>query len=189
MMITNRFGNSFLFVCFSLIVAAVTALALVRQESPKLNNLAEGDLKDLVIKFERTGCYGNCPAYKLIIYGDGRVEYEGGTNVKVSGKKEGRLKPDEVKSIVSAFDKVNFFAMESYSEEHCSCTICTDMPTVFTDIRVAGNSHRVDHYHGCRCAPKELWELENSIDSIAGTKQWTGDVSKSGPFGTTCFNK
>lgn len=31
--------------------------------------------------------------------------------------------------------------------------------------------------------------LFSAIDKIARTEQWTGDISKQGPFGTTCFNK
>src|SRR5882762_5783341 len=188
MMITSRLSNRFLFVCLSLIVGAVMALAFVGQ-TPQSNNLADGELKDLVISLERTTCYGNCPAYKLTIYGDGRVEYEGGKNVKLTARKEARLKPADLKKIVSAFDKANYFSISSYAEAKCSCSFCTDMPTVITEIRVAEKSHRVEHYYGCRCAPKELWELEESIDSLAGTEQWTGDVSKQGPFGTTCFDK
>lgn len=188
-MIKSRFSNSLLFVCLSLTVAAVTALAFVGQQKPQLNSLAESDLKDVVISLERTGCYGDCPAYKVTIYGDGRVEYEGKKDVKVKGKKRGSLKPADLRGIVSAFDKANYFAIESYTEDHCSCTLCTDMPTTITEIRAKGMSHRVEHYLGCRCAPKELWELEEAIDSVAGTEQWTGDVSKQGPMGTTCFNR
>jgi hypothetical protein len=188
-MMESRLSNQFLFVCLSLTLVVVTALSLAGQQTTQLGNVTEDDLKDLVISLERSTCYGDCPAYKLTIHGDGRVEYEGKKNVKLTTKKEGRLQPADVRKIVSAFDKANYFSIKSYTEESCSCTLCTDMPTAITEIRAKGLSHRVEHYYGCRCAPKELWELEESIDGIAGTKQWTGDVSKQGPFGTTCFNK
>ena len=186
---TSRFANPFFFVLLVLIVAVVAAFALAGQQTAQLGSLTELELKDLVISLERTGCYGNCASYKLTIYGDGRVEYEGDKNVKVTNKKQGHLQPGDLKKILAAFDKANYFSIKPYTYETCTCTLCTDMPSAITEIRAKGTSHRVEHYYGCRCAPKELWELEESIDRVAGSEQWTGDVSKSGPFGTTCFNK
>lgn len=185
---TSRLSIPFLFILIILTVVVVAAFALVGQQTAPLSNLADGEFKDLVISLERTACYGNCPAYKLTIYGDGRVEYDGAQNVKLKNKKEGHLQPGDLKKILAAFDKANYLSIKSYTEDACTCTLCTDMPTAITEIRAQGVSHRVEHYYGCRCAPKELWELEETIDRIAGTEQWTGDVSKAGPFGTTCFN-
>lgn len=172
----------------SAIVTLIPLLAFTIQQSVQLNNLTDSELKEVVIQLERTRCYGSCPAYKLTIHGDGRVEYEGKDNVKMKGKKDGHIDRGDVKRIVSEFDKAKYFLLDQYTEEHCpSCRLCTDMPTVITEIRVKGVSHKVDHYHGCACAPKALWDLEEIVDKIARTEQWTGDVSKQGPFGTTCF--
>jgi hypothetical protein len=63
---------------------------------------------------------------------------------------------------------------------------CTDMPTALTEVRIKGASHRVKHYYGCGGAPKSLFELESAIDKSANSEQWIGDMSKAGPFGTTC---
>jgi hypothetical protein len=176
-------------ICLLSLIAVITAFAFRKQQDPQLRNLTDGELKAVVIQFERTGCYGNCPAYKLTIYGDGRAEYEGKKNVKQTGRKEERIEAADVKRVVSEFDKAGFFTIDQFTEKNCSCSFCTDMPTAITEIQVKGTSHRVEHYYGCRCAPKALWELEQAIDKMAHTEQWTGDVSKQGPFGTTCFNK
>jgi hypothetical protein len=61
------------------------------------------------------------------------------------------------------------------------------MPTVISEISLGSLSHHVDHYYGCACASKELFQLETAIDKTANADQWTGDVSKQGPLGTTCF--
>ena len=189
-MMTHRSRRTVLLICLGAIAALMTSLAFTTQQPAKLNSLTDSELKEVVIRLERTGCYGNCPAYKLTIYGDGRLEYDGADNVKVKGKKDGHIEPDDVKRIVSEFDKANYFSLDAYTNDHCSsCTLCTDMPTAVTEIRVKGISHKVEHYHGCSCAPKSLWNLEETLDEIARTEQWTGDVSKQGPFGTTCFRK
>ncbi len=43
-----------------------------------LSSLSDNELKTVVIRLERTSCYGNCPAYSVTIHGDGRIEYAGG---------------------------------------------------------------------------------------------------------------
>jgi hypothetical protein len=208
-MTPSRLPNPYPFVLIVLIVVVVTAFVLTRQRTAPLSglsglnaqmidparrpaqlvNLTDGELKEVVLILERTSCYGSCPAYKLTLHGDGRVEYEGGKNVKLTSKKEGHVQSGDLKKILAAFDKADFFSIKPYTYDTCTCTVCTDMPTAITEIRAKGMSHRVEHYYGCRCAPKELWELEESIDGIVGTRQWTGDVSKQGPVGTTCFDK
>ena len=43
------------------------------------------NIKEVVITLERTACFGVCPVYKLTVYGDGRVVYEGKRFVRVEG--------------------------------------------------------------------------------------------------------
>lgn len=117
------------------------------------------------------------------------MQYVGGNNVKLKGEQQANIATADVKQILSEFDNADYFSINQYSEKNCSCRFCTDMPTTITEIQVKGISHRVEHYYGCTCAPKSLWELEKAIDRIARTAQWTGDVSKQGPRGTTCFTK
>ena len=44
-------------------------------------------MKEVVITLERTACFGVCPVYKLTIYGDGRVLYDGIRFVRTEGPK------------------------------------------------------------------------------------------------------
>lgn len=176
------------------IIAALICLSALMvgfapaQTQIQLTKLSESDLKSVTIRFERTGCYGNCPAYKLTIHGDGQMEYVGNRDVKQIGSAQGKIEPTDLKALLSEFEKARFLGLGQFAEQGCTCTICTDMPTVNTELEVQGTAHKVVHYYGCRCAPKALWDLEDAIDKIARTERWTGDVSKQGPFGTTCFN-
>lgn len=180
-------GNGAFLACVLALGLAITAIAT--QQNPSGTTLTDIDLKEVEIQFQRSTCYGSCPSYKLSIHGDGRVEYEGLKFVKREGHKEGKLSSADLRRLVSQFEKAQFLSIDQFSEKSCTCTVCTDMPTVITELRARGISHRVEHYYGCRCAPKSLWDLEETIDKIARTEQWTGDVSKQGPFGTTCFNR
>lgn len=155
--------------------------------TPDLNSLSEADLKALTIRFERTHCYGSCPSYTLTIHGNGLVQYEGKDNVQTKGAKEGKMEATAIKALLVEFAKAKFLSMPNYLLEKCTCRRCTDMPSAFTEIVVSGVTHRVKHDYGCGCAPKELFTLESAIDKGAKVEQWTGDVSKQGVFGTTCW--
>ena len=174
-------------VCSVVLIAAISARP--SDQPTDLNSLSEADLKTLTIRMERTECYGSCPAYTVTIHGDGRVEYEGKRHVKESGTQEARLDPDTIKMLAKEFSKANFLTLsEDYSGENCT-RYCTDFPTAVTELKLKQLNHRVKHYYGCGGAPKALFELESAIDKLANTEGWTGDVSKAGPFGTSCIDR
>jgi hypothetical protein len=170
-------------------MVAVIATAPVQSQDINLPQLTDSEFEGLVILFERTTCYGNCPAYRLTIHGDGRVEYVGLNFVKLTGPRQGQVARTELKKIVEQLSKADFFKIDQYTEKACSCTVCTDMPTVITEVKLKDQSHRVEHYYGCRCAPRALWDVEETIDRMVRAEQWIGDVSKQGPAATTCFSK
>src|SRR5215831_9459051 len=95
------------FICFGTLLLAVTTFALTRRQKPMTT--ADNNLNDVVINFERSGCYGDCPAYKLTVFGDGRVDYSGVNFVKQTGKAQGHIEPASVQRLVAEFDKANFW--------------------------------------------------------------------------------
>jgi len=169
-----------------LLVAASSSESV---QTKDLTALSDSDLHEVTIMMERQGCYGNCPSYLLTIKGDGTVEYVGKENVNVKGTRQGTIKLETLKKLMSDFASAGFLSISTdYSEYHCKCGYCTDMPTAITTLKIKGTNHSVTHYYGCRCAPRSLFDLETAIDKSANVEQWTGDVSKNGPFGTTCTN-
>jgi Domain of unknown function (DUF6438) len=178
---------------FALLPLVLTCLiqpsqGYLRNDDQDLSSLSDADLKTVVIQFERTVCFGTCPAYTVTVHGDGNVQYVGKDHVKVKGAKEETIDAAIIKNLMSEFARAKFLSLpEDYTEEKCKCRRCTDMPSAITEISVRGTKHRVNHYYGCGCAPKALFDLESAIDKAVRVEQWTGDVSKQGPFGTTCF--
>jgi hypothetical protein len=171
------------------LIAVKVASSSPGDESRDLSSLSNDELQTITVRFERIGCYGTCPAYAVTIHGDGRVEYTGKNHVKDKGTQEGRIEAATIKTLVSKFAVTKFLSLpEEYSEAQCQ-RFCTDMATAITELEVSGTTHRVKHYYGCGSAPKALFDLESAIDELANTKQWTGDVTKQGPYGTTCFNR
>lgn len=166
-----------------------TVSAWPADQDPDLTSMSAADLKTVTVRLERTRCYGTCPAYTVTIHGNGRVEYDGKGHVAKKGKREGRIEADAIRALALEFAKAKFLTLpEEYLEANCS-RYCTDMTTAVTEVKVRGVTHRVKHYYGCGGAPKTLFELESAVDKAANTERWTGDVSKAGPFGTTCVNR
>ena len=177
-----------LVVLIALLICVHTAVGRPGDENPDLSSLSDDDLKTVTITLERIGCYGTCPAYTLTVHGDGGVEYDGRNYVKEKGPRKGHVEIDKVKTLLSEFAKAKFVTLpEDYPEAKCS-RYCTDMATAVTELRLRGVTHHVKHYYGCGGAPKALFDLESAVDKAANVEQWTGDVSKAGPFGTTCWN-
>jgi len=83
-------GNAGFVACFACVLLAVIATASVKSQDLNLSQLTESELDTLVIQFERSSCYGNCPAYRLTIHGDGRIEYNGIRFVKQIGPAQGQ---------------------------------------------------------------------------------------------------
>ncbi|MFC2045340.1 DUF6438 domain-containing protein [Chloroflexota bacterium] len=127
-----------------------------------------GNLEDVMITLERTVCFGACPVYKLTIYGDGTVIYEGIEFVKIEGTVTSTINEDKIRQLVSAFREIDYSSLNDSYEEF----MATDMPYAITSITIDGKTKTVRHYHGDFSAPEELTQLENKIDEIVSSDQW-----------------
>lgn len=174
-------------VSLAALAMVATTPALQAGQSPDLSALSDSDFSTVTIRFERTGCYGDCPSYVVTVKGDGGVEYVGKEYVREKGTRQGHVDREVIRALIAEFARAGFWSITDYAEGKCKCAQCTDMPSAVTLLKVKGVTHSVDHYYGCRCAPKSLFDLEAAIDKAVNVGRWTGDVSKSGPMATTCF--
>ena len=84
-----------------------------------------------VLVFQRTPCYGTCPAYTATIFADGRVEYDGQRFVPILGKHTLKLPVATVNQLLSEAKRINFNALDerySYSTSDLPATIITVQP-------------------------------------------------------------
>lgn len=128
-----------------------------------------------VITLERTVCFGTCPAYKLTIFDDGKVVYEGKEFVKHKGRAEGRITKTALEELVHEFERINYFSLADYYQEGQNCPEAwTDNPSATTSLNWKGKTKVVLHYQGCRglAVLDQLTALENKIDEVVNTKRW-----------------
>jgi hypothetical protein len=123
-----------------------------------------------VLTLERTACFGSCPIYAVSVYDDGTVVYQGERFVDVTGEQTTQIDPALVQQMVQAFVDAGYFDWnESYTEMFVS-----DMPSVITSVTKDGQTHRIERYDGDSSAPLLLPFLENWLDLMVNTAQWTG---------------
>ncbi len=125
---------------------------------------------EIVLTLERTACFGTCPIYTITIYDDGRVVYDGTEFVTVQGVQETMIDPAAV------LELVDFMLATGYNDFDDAYTnrSITDMPSTITSLTVNGETKRIDHYYGDDSAPITLLQIENRIDMLANSAQWTG---------------
>jgi hypothetical protein len=142
--------------------------------------------KDTVITLQRTDCYAGCSPYKVTITADGTVVFEGSKYANGSktrrdespqplGKQKNSISQEDLQLLVSAFDKVDFFALkDKYTEEKDCPEYGTDAPTEYISIQTNGKSKTVEHYGGCMGSAtlRALSDLGLKIDDLANTKHW-----------------
>lgn len=146
-----------------IIVALLLSYSIYHQMSKGFPDLY--NIENVVMTLDRGPCYGSCPVYKLTIYGNGTVLYEGGT-------KTTSISEDKVRQLISEFEKADYFSLKDSYDQRSILGMChTDDSSATTSIAIGGRKKIVNNYHGCP-APEKLILLENKIDEIVDTSGW-----------------
>jgi hypothetical protein len=123
-----------------------------------------------VVTLDRSACFGACPVYTVTIYEDGTVVYEGERFVEVTGRQTIQLEEARLVEIIQAFEDTGFLA---WDDEYTDYRV-TDGATYTLSLTLNGETKQIVHYSGDDMAPLMLSYLENWIDWVVYTQQWTG---------------
>jgi hypothetical protein len=147
------------------------ALAAADASAPVPSPRAGGASR-VMATLSRGACLGTCPQYKVVIYSDGRVEWNGEYFVKVKGKASARLDGGALAALKAAFERARFLDLG----EGFDCYEATDMPSANVSYDDGKRKKELRHYYGCISKPDKdkLFELEGRIDEIAHTERWVG---------------
>ncbi|MAS38008.1 MAG: hypothetical protein CL610_28695 [Anaerolineaceae bacterium] len=148
-------------IIFSLLTALLLPLVSVQAQPANASP---------VITLERTPCFGSCPVYTVTIYDDGTVVYNGGNFVEVTGEQTTTIEPEVVEQLVAGFEAAGYF---EWADEYTEMTV-TDLPTITTSVTRDGETKQITRYAGDSSAPLALPYLEQWIDLMGRTQQWTG---------------
>lgn len=151
---------------------AVVTMLILLFVLPTMAQEHDAPQGDPVITLERRACFGTCPVYTIQIYADGTVVYEGINHVEITGIEGSMLDPETVTQMVAAFEDAGYFDWE---DEYTQMTI-SDLPTTITSVTSNGQTKRIVRYDGDDSAPIALPYLENWVDIMVNSQQWTGKL-------------
>ena len=130
---------------------------------------------DVLVKLERTACYGECPIYTVAVKKNGEVQYEGHDYVSVSGTRTAILSKESVTLIESELIRSKFIKMKS--KHHSGSWGCfmsaTDSSYIIIEGSIKNKRKAVSTYTGCDSDQvNAVIKLANYIDKIAETSKW-----------------
>jgi hypothetical protein len=101
------------------------------------------------IVLERSGCYGNCPAYQVAITDDGSVKFAG-HRFAVKHARD-HITPEAARALLARFEDANFAAVDTgYEQGGSRCGgFMFDVDGATLTVERATGSHRVSFYNGC----------------------------------------
>jgi hypothetical protein len=91
--------------------------------------------------------------------------------VKVVGKKRYSISQSEIGELVKAFEQAGYSSLNFLYRFNEQGMTVSDLPTTTTSIVLNGKEKRVVNYFG---APKKLFELEKTIERLAGLNALIG---------------
>lgn len=137
----------------------------------------------LVMSLERGPCRGRCPVYRVDVYGDGKVRFDGKQYVGSMGSQTGTAPVEAVQALMRTIQSGDFATVDtSFVMGSAGCgQYVADLPMSKISAKVGAQMKTVTNDPGCRNAPRFLRTLEAQIDSVARTAQWIagkGDAAK-----------
>ena len=131
---------------------------------------------DTVITLQRGNCeVMECPIYRVVIFADGDVIWQGRGRVAKLGVVLSKIERDRIRALLQDFASIDYFHLDNiYGFNGSGCrSMAPYTPTVITSLSMGGLSKILSHHEGCVGEVSEkLKALENSIDQAADTARW-----------------
>jgi len=123
----------------------------------------------VVLKLERTACYGNCPAYTALLRSDGIAEFCGSGNVELMGNYRATAGQQEILEIMAKLKQVDFFQFAEHYPLNRNYVI-PDLPYTYTTVNNGSKMKRIaDNYD----SPENLQWFEKELDAFFKQLNWT----------------
>jgi hypothetical protein len=130
---------------------------------------------DTFIVLQSGKCEMGCPVYRIVIFADGDVLFQGRSRVRRTGAALTHIAPDQVQQILEKFKQTDYNHIEDIYGLHGSgCTkTLHDQPILILSLSTGGFSKTLTHHRGCVSdVSKNLTLLEDSIVKLSDTAQW-----------------
>jgi len=146
--------------------------------TPSLGQAVRADepAPDTLISLQRGACEMRCAVYRLVIFADGTVIFEGRHFVRQTGIVRSGISPQVLSKLVNDLEKGGFFELEGnygYGNNDRCDSINPDGPAAILTVSNKGRAKTVLHHHRCMGpVPNRVTELEDKVDRAVGTAKW-----------------
>jgi len=124
----------------------------------------------LFLTFERTPCFGKCPAFRVKLYRNGHASYEGIQFAEHMGMHIGKVDPSTVLAIHAEAQKFDFFNLESKYDGPV-----TDLPSMIFQMSANAKTHKILARYK---VPAELKAYGKYLDQVFDGIRWTPAPSR-----------
>ncbi|MCW5748011.1 MAG: hypothetical protein KIT36_17605 [Alphaproteobacteria bacterium] len=129
-----------------------------------------------LITLQRGACEKRCAVYKVVVFADGTVVYDGQYYVRKSGVVRDKVDVGSVAKLITEFEAAGFFDLADqygYLSEAGCTSMLSDGPVAIVSVVSGAKAKSVVHNHRCvGDVPAQLTRLEASIDKLANTARW-----------------
>lgn len=163
--------------------AQLSADSVDSSTAPSATASTTGVDTSLVMSLERGPCRGRCPVYRVDVYGDGKVQFDGKQHVGSIGAQSSSAPAVTVQELLRVMQSSEFSSVDtSFVMGSAACgQYMPDLPWSRLSVKLGTGMKTVHHDPGCKNAPRFLRTLEAQIDSVANTARWiagNGDAAK-----------
>ncbi|MBF9254353.1 hypothetical protein I2I11_13690 [Pontibacter sp. 172403-2] len=112
-----------------------------------------------LLLFQKTPCYGSCPAYDATIYEDGSITYIGYRNAPVEDTLQLCLPKQDLQQLQKAVEALNYTSLQNvYRSQR------TDQPSTYlTFYQNSREVKRIRHQEG---GPPELLQFQEMVEEL-----------------------
>jgi len=137
---------------------------------------ASDTASDTLIVLQRGACEQRCAVYRIVIFADGTVIYEGRYFVRRAGLVKSSIPSEALEKLANDLDSAGFFQLaDNYgygNKDQCQSFEAGEPGAILT-LSYHGHSKTVLHNHGCAgSVPNRITDLEDKIDRAVGTAKW-----------------
>lgn len=149
-----------------------TTTVLTQNKTDDILSIPVGVAPNLLMKIQRTPCFGKCAAFEIQLFNDGRATYRSIAFAPRTGSFEAKATAEMMQQIQDKALTINYLKMES---QYPSGDIrIADLPTTTTYVRVGSVGRSVINKYD---APKDLIAFEQWLVQQLDGLDWqkTGD--------------
>jgi hypothetical protein len=141
----------------------VDSLEKIIEENQRKTLLIEHD--SLLFTMQRTPCLGTCPVYKLEVYTDGYVKYNGRNYVDLMGVYTGYLKPEQINKVNQLFIDADFY---SFKDQYVDYRL--DIPATIIEYNSVNGYKKVE---ASTEIPRNFRVLVSELELLIEEIDWT----------------